>query len=196
MTQGIALIVGLGNPGPEYAETRHNAGFRFLEAVLAHAGGSLRDEARFLGRVGRINIAGCEVWLLAPSTFMNHSGQAVTKLARYYRISTPQILVVHDEIDLPLGTLRLKLGGGDGGHNGVHDVAEQLGSSDFVRLRIGVGRPGPGLDGTAYVLRRAPEAEQKLIDDSIESGRLYLEDMVTGQYQRVMNALHAPTETD
>src|SRR5688572_8245926 len=116
---GISLIAGLGNPGPEYAETRHNAGFRFLDAVLSGSSTRLRHESRFGGDVGRFNVGGKELWLLAPMTFMNHSGDVVSKFAHYYKIPVTEILVVHDELDLAPGTVRLKVGGGDGGHNGL-----------------------------------------------------------------------------
>jgi len=187
---GISLIVGLGNPGPEYAETRHNAGFRFLGAVLAHVGGALRAEPRFASEAARVSIAGHDVWLLQPLTFMNRSGEAVARFAQYYKIPLERILVAYDELDLPPGAVRLKRGGGDAGHNGVHDIIEKLGGADFVRLRIGVGKPPTSGQGANYVLKRAPAAEQKLIDEAIERARTQLDDIVQGQYQKVMNALH------
>jgi PTH1 family peptidyl-tRNA hydrolase len=190
VTQGITLIVGLGNPGDEYAETRHNAGFRFIDALIEAPGAPLREDRRFLGRFGRMEIDGRELRLLAPLTFMNHSGEAVLRVALYYKIMPAQILVVHDEIDLPAGTVRLKQGGGDGGHNGVYDVIERLGSADFVRLRIGVGRPPVGADTVSYVLRKPPLAEQELIDAAIARARSHIGDIVHGRYQRAMNALH------
>lgn len=191
MDPGVALIVGLGNPGAEYAETRHNAGFRFLERVCAAAGASLRREGRFAAQAGRAVIDGRDVWLLAPLTFMNRSGDAVGRFARYYRIAPANILIAYDELDLPPGTVRLKQGGGDAGHNGVHDVIEKLASPEFVRLRIGIGRPpGPG-QGAAYVLCRAPAEEQALIDGAIARAAALLPDIVAGQYQKAMNGLHA-----
>jgi PTH1 family peptidyl-tRNA hydrolase len=193
MTQAIALIVGLGNPGPEYAETRHNAGFRFLDALLAGSGEVLRREPRFSAEVARLRIAGREVWLLAPQTYMNHSGEAVAKFARYYRIAPASILVVHDEIDLPPGAVRLKFGGGDGGHNGLKDIAARLGTADYARLRIGVGHPGSASQVVSYVLKRAPAAEQELIDAAIARARNHIEEIVQGQFQKVMNVLHTHT---
>src|SRR6266516_888223 len=139
---GIFLIAGLGNPGPEYAETRHNAGFRFLDALLSGPGARLRHESRFHGDVGRVDVSGKDVWLLAPQTFMNLSGDSVSAFANYYKIPVGEILVVHDELDLPPGTVRLKIGGGNGGHNGLTDVTQKLGSPDYARLRIGIGHPG------------------------------------------------------
>jgi len=186
----IALIAGLGNPGPEYAETRHNAGFRFLDALLSGSGQSLRRESRFAGHVARISIAGSAVWLLAPDTFMNHSGESVAKLAHFYKIPPEAILVAHDELDLPPGAVRIKEGGGDGGHNGLKDITEKLGGGHYVRLRIGIGHPGNAAQVASYVLKRAPAAEQELIDDAIARARSHIEDMVLGQYQKVMNILH------
>ncbi len=194
MTQAIALIVGLGNPGEEYAETRHNAGFRFIDALLVDKTAALREERRFRARRGRVEIDGRKVWLLAPATFMNDSGEAVSRFTQYYGIAPEQLLVVHDEIDLPVGNVRLKQGGGTAGHNGLRDIAERLGSTDFMRLRIGVGRPPPGQDAMPYVLRRPPPAERELIDAAIATALRHLADIVHGRYQQVMNALHTRRE--
>ena len=187
---GIALVVGLGNPGAEYAETRHNAGFRFLDALLAGSGQSLRHEGRFAGRVARLDIGGRDVWLLAPETFMNHSGESAAKFAHFYRIAPESILVAHDELDLAPGVVRLKSGGGDGGHNGLKDVTEKLGSGEYARLRIGIGHPGHATQVVSYVLRRAPPSEQELIDDAIARACEHIGDIVNGQFQKVMNNLH------
>ena len=194
MAQGISLIVGLGNPGAEYAETRHNAGFRFLDAVLVGTGVSLKHESRFHGEVGRFAVAGRDLWLLKPMAFMNHSGESVAKLARFYKIPPAEILVVHDDLDIPPGSARLKVGGGDGGHNGLADVTEKLGTPDYARLRIGIGHPGAAAQVVAYVLKKAPKAEQSLIDETIERARTQLNDIVQGEFQRAMNALHAHTQ--
>lgn len=191
MTKGISLIVGLGNPGPEYAETRHNAGFRFLDALLSGTGVALKHESRFNGEVSRFVIAGRDIWLLKPMTFMNHSGEAVSKLARFYKIPPAEILVVHDELDLPPGAVRLKIGGGNGGHNGLTDVTEKLGTPDYARLRLGIGHPGSAAQVVSYVLKRAPKAEQELLDDAIARARDHINDIVHGEFQRVMNQLHA-----
>lgn len=189
-TSGISLIAGLGNPGPEYAETRHNAGFRFLDLLLEGRGITLRGESRFSGRVAKAGIGGRDVWLIAPDTFMNHSGDAVGKLARFYKIPVGEILVVHDELDLPPGVARLKVGGGDGGHNGLKDVTEKLGSGDYARLRLGIGRPAASAQVVSFVLKKAPAAEQALLDDAIRETLTHIEDIVHGQLQKVMNALH------
>ncbi len=190
-SSGIQLIAGLGNPGTEYAETRHNAGFRFLELLLEGRGATLRAENRFAGRVARISLAGREIWLLAPETFMNHSGEAVSRLARFYKIPAEQVLVVHDELDIAPGAARLKFGGGAGGHNGVSDVIAQLGTPDFFRLRLGIGRPASSSQVVSYVLRKAPAAEQLMLDDAIRDSLVHIDDIVHGQAQKVMNALHS-----
>jgi peptidyl-tRNA hydrolase, PTH1 family len=189
-TTGISLIAGLGNPGPEYAETRHNAGFRFLDRLLAGRGAALRSENRFNGRAVRLDIGGREVWLLAPDTFMNHSGEAVARLTRFYRIPVNEVLVAHDDLDLPPGVARLKTGGGDGGHNGLKDITAQLGG-DYVRLRLGIGRPATSAQVESFVLRKAPAAEQVLLDDAIGNALTHIEDIVHGRLQKAMNALHA-----
>lgn len=190
MAQGISLIVGLGNPGAEYAETRHNAGFRFLDVLLDATGEKLRAESRFTANVGKISLSGRDIWLLAPQTFMNHSGDAVSRFAQYYKIPAAEILVAHDELDLPPGTIRLKVGGGDGGHNGLSDVTQKLGSSDYTRLRIGIGHPGNAAHVVSYVLKKAPAAEQTLIDAAIMHGKAHLTEIVHGEFQKVMNSLH------
>lgn len=157
------LIVGLGNPGSEYAKTRHNAGFWFCERLADELGASLTHESRFHGVAGQVR--GHErtgnVWLLLPTTFMNHSGQAVAALARFYRIEPAEVLVIHDELDLPPGGLRLKFGGGAGGHNGLKDITAHLGTQDYWRLRIGIGHPGDRNEVVNYVLKppRREEAE-------------------------------------
>lgn len=184
--------MGLGNPGPEYADTRHNAGFRFLEAISARYRCDLRKESRFAGLAGKTIVDGSEVWLLEPQTFMNLSGDSVSKLARYYKIPPEAILVAHDELDLPVGAVRLKQGGGAGGHNGLSDITEKLGSAAFMRLRLGIGRPsGGGEKVVAYVLGRAPAVEQQLIDAAIDRTQQYVPDLVAGRFQQVMNKLHS-----
>ncbi|MDH3371157.1 MAG: aminoacyl-tRNA hydrolase [Gammaproteobacteria bacterium] len=190
MAQGISLIVGLGNPGAEYAETRHNAGFRFLDVLRDATGVALRAESRFTANAGKISLSGREIWLLEPQTFMNHSGDAVSKFSHYYKIPPPEILVVYDDLDLPPGTIRLKVGGGDGGHNGLTDITEKLGTSDYVRLRLGIGHPGNAAQVVSYVLKKAPPSEQTLIDAAIGHGKAHLGEIVHGEFQKVMNSLH------
>lgn len=161
----LRLIVGLGNPGRDYEETRHNAGFWFCARLAQEWGVSLSFESRFHGILGR---SARNVWLLLPQTFMNRSGQAVGALARFHRIDPAEILVVHDELDIPPGQLRLKFGGGMGGHNGLKDISSHLGTQDYWRLRIGIGHPGDRSEVVNYVLRPPRREEQAEIDSAIE----------------------------
>lgn len=159
------LIVGLGNPGAEYEDTRHNAGFWLCERLAAKLGVALKRESRFHGIAGRTHE---QTWLLMPQTFMNCSGQAVAALARFYRIPPADMLVLHDELDLPPGVLRLKFGGGLGGHNGLKDIAAHLGTQDFWRLRIGVGHPGDRNQVVDYVLKKPRSEERSLIEEALD----------------------------
>ncbi|TCJ12384.1 aminoacyl-tRNA hydrolase [Parasulfuritortus cantonensis] len=160
------LVVGLGNPGAEYSETRHNAGFWFCERLAARLGVTLAREARFHGLAGLARTAGA--WLLLPQTYMNRSGQAVGALARFHKIAPAEILVVHDELDIPPGQLRLKFGGGLGGHNGLKDITAHLGSQDYWRLRIGIGHPGDRNEVVNYVLKPPRKEEFIEIDRAID----------------------------
>jgi PTH1 family peptidyl-tRNA hydrolase len=159
------LIVGLGNPGRDYEETRHNAGFWFCARLAQTWGAALSSESRFHGFVGR---NAQSIWMLLPQTFMNRSGQAVSALARFHRIAPAEILVVHDELDIPPGQLRLKFGGGMGGHNGLKDITSHLGTQDYWRLRIGIGHPGDRNEVVNYVLKPPRRDEQAEIDAAIE----------------------------
>jgi len=163
---GPRLVVGLGNPGAEYSETRHNAGFWFCERLAARLGASLAREARFHGLVGNARNAG--VWLLLPQTYMNRCGQSVGALARFYRIAPGEILVVHDELDLPPGQLKLKFGGGAGGHNGLKDITAHLGTQDYWRLRIGIGHPGSRDEVVDYVLKPPRREEAAEIEAALD----------------------------
>ncbi len=160
------LIVGLGNPGAEYAETRHNAGFWFCERLSAQLNVGFSSEARFHGRVAHAREA--RLWVLLPQVFMNRSGMAVGALARFHRIDPAEILVVHDELDIPPGQLRLKFGGGMGGHNGLKDISAHLGTQDYWRLRIGIGHPGDRNEVVNYVLKPPRKEERSEIDCAIE----------------------------
>ncbi|WP_079432588.1 aminoacyl-tRNA hydrolase [Zoogloea sp. LCSB751] len=164
------LVVGLGNPGAEYAETRHNAGFWFCERLARELGVGFSKEARFHGLAANARNEG--VWLLMPQTFMNRSGQSVAALARFYRIAPAEILVVHDELDIPPGQLRVKFGGGLGGHNGLKDITAHLGTQDFWRLRIGIGHPGDRNEVVNFVLKPPRREESALIDESIDRALL------------------------
>lgn len=164
----LRLVVGLGNPGAEYAETRHNAGFWFCERLARALGASFAREARFHGLVAQATLPSqAKAWLLMPSTFMNHSGQAVQAFAHFHRIAPAEILVVHDELDLPPGQMRLKQGGRPGG-NGVKDVAARLGSPDFWRLRVGIGHPGDRDEVVNYVLKPPRREESSLIEEALD----------------------------
>ncbi|MCE9950455.1 aminoacyl-tRNA hydrolase, partial [Hafnia paralvei] len=165
----IKLIVGLANPGAEYAQTRHNAGAWFVDALAERNGQSLKEESKFYGYTARLNLAGNDVRLLVPTTFMNLSGKAVAALATFYRIQPDEILVAHDELDLPPGVAKLKLGGGNGGHNGLKDIQSKLGNNpNFYRLRIGIGHPGDKNKVVGFVLGKPLASEQPLIDDAID----------------------------
>lgn len=185
----LTLIVGLGNPGPTYARTRHNAGFDFLDELARRMGASLRQEGRHQGELARASIAGTEVWLLKPMTYMNLSGQSVRSVAGFYRIPPQSILVAHDELDFPPGVVRLKEGGGAGGHNGLRDLIAQLGD-DFWRLRIGIGHPGDRDAVLNYVLGRPPAAEAGLIQEAVLAAADAVPMMLTDGAQKAMNRLH------
>jgi PTH1 family peptidyl-tRNA hydrolase len=186
----LRLVVGLGNPGPEYAQTRHNAGFWLADELARQHGGRFRPESKFHGETCRIALAGQDLWLLKPMTFMNRSGHAVAALARFHRIAPPEILVVHDDLDLPPGTVRLKRSGGHGGHNGLRDLIAQLGGHDFLRLRLGIGHPGDSREVLDYVLRRAPQADRALLEQAIADALRELPRLLAGQWDRAMQALH------
>ena len=188
----ISIIVGLGNPGPQYDRTRHNAGFWFIDAVAQAHDGQWQADAKFHGDIARVRLNGQDIRLLKPTTFMNRSGQAVAALTRFYKIPPEQILVVHDELDLTAGVARLKNGGGHGGHNGLRDIIAQTGSNAFMRLRIGIGRPEPGKSETiSYVLGRASAEQQQAIDTAIDDATAVLPQVVNGEFERAMNALHS-----
>ena len=194
MNDGIKLIVGLGNPGQQYRFTRHNAGAMFLETLCDDFHGELRPDSKFFGLAERISIAGHDVRLLFPTTYMNNSGQAVSAMARYYDIAPENILVAYDELDLPVETIRLKSGGGHGGHNGVRDIAKALDSNDFYRLRIGIGRPtGKGID---YVLGVPSKREADAIQNNIDEAIRLLPLLVAGDFQNAMGKLHTKAEVN
>lgn len=185
----IKLIVGLGNPGPEYEQTPHNAGFWFIDEVARIYHGQLKADNKFHGDVAKVRIAGRECWLLKPMTFMNRSGQAVNALANYYKIGQSEVLVAHDELDFPAGKVRLKKGGGHGGHNGLRDIMPGLGK-DFYRLRIGVGHPGDRERVTNHLLSRASRDVMQAAIDAIDQSMGVLELLVAGEAERAMHALH------
>lgn len=191
MQTPVQLIVGLGNPGPEYANTRHNAGEDFVTALARQCGEPLVYTPKFFGHLARVTIAQSEVRLLVPTTFMNRSGQAVGALAQFFKIPPEAILVAHDELDLNPGTARLKRGGGHGGHNGLRDIISALANSrDFARLRLGIGHPGNAKQVSGYVLQKAPSAEHELLEQAIERSLGVVEAIVSGDWERAMRDLH------
>ena len=180
------LIVGLGNPGGEYEETRHNLGFWFVDRLARDLKVPLVAQGKFFGRVARDG----DRWLLQPTTFMNHSGQAVAALARFYKIEAQEILVVHDELDLPPGAIRLKQGGGNGGHNGLKDIQAHLTVPDFWRLRIGIGHPGDRNEVVNYVLKAPRKEEQELIDKALDRCLSAWPKLAAGDYEAAQRVLH------
>ncbi len=156
------LIAGFGNPGSEYAATRHNAGFWYVDQLARQLGATFNTDKRFFAAVATTQLAGRKIILVKPMNYMNNSGQGLAAVARFFKIDPARILVAHDELDLPPGHIRLKKGGGHGGHNGLRDSLEKLSSSDFWRLRIGIGHPGHKSAVTGYVLKRAPADQQRL----------------------------------
>ncbi|HEY1149841.1 MAG TPA: aminoacyl-tRNA hydrolase [Pseudoduganella sp.] len=192
----IRLIVGLGNPGPEYEQTRHNAGFWLVDNLANTLPGcQLQRETRFNGMVAKTSISGKDVWLLEPLTFMNRSGQSVGALARFFKIAPEEILVVHDELDLPPGAAKLKRGGSSGGHNGLKDITAALGTQDYWRLRLGIGHPRTLnlQQGVAdFVLHRPRREEQLLIEEAIEKSLRIIPTAVAGDFTKAMMELHTP----
>ncbi len=187
---GIQLVVGLGNFGPEYEATRHNAGFWWLEQACREFGVTLANENKFFGRVGRLKSDGHETWLLAPMTYMNASGRAVGALSRFHRILPEHILVVHDELDLPPGGVKLKRGGGHAGHNGLKDIVAHLGTPDFWRLRVGIGHPGDRDAVVDYVLHKPSREDGELIEKSIDISIGALSLLLAGEFEAAMLKLH------
>ncbi len=188
----IELIVGLGNPGPEYAHTRHNAGAWYVAELARMHGGQLKEEAKFFGWTGRVRINGKDVRLLIPATFMNRSGKSVAAMANFYQIPPESILVAHDELDLPPGTARFKQGGGHGGHNGLRDTISSLGNNkDFYRLRIGIGHPGHKSQVAGFVLTKAPAAEHSLLEAAVDVAARSTDILFNDGMTKAMNRLHA-----
>ena len=187
----IKLIVGLGNPGPEYEATRHNAGFWFVDEVARALKVSLQPERGYFGNAARANTPQGPVWLLEPMTFMNLSGKAVAALARFFKIAPGEILVAHDELDLPPGQVKLKLGGSHAGHNGLRDIHAQLGSADYWRLRLGIGHPGVKAEVVNYVLRKPSPEHRTAIENGITLALSALEPMLAGEMERAMMKVHA-----
>ncbi len=190
----IQLIVGLGNPGQRYANTRHNVGAWLVESLAKQHHAHLKIEPKFKGQAARITLHDHECWILIPNTFMNLSGQAVKALADFYKIPAEAILVAHDELDFPAGVIRLKQGGGAGGHNGLKDTIAQLHTPDFLRLRIGIGHPGDRDLVHDYVLNPPSKHENTLIETAIDNALSIMNDLAEGHLQKAMQTLHSKNE--
>ena len=186
----INLFVGLGNPGFEYEATRHNAGVWWLEALAAKLKLTLNSDRAYKGLVARGNTNGQAFWLLAPQTFMNLSGQSVAALANFYKIKPEEILVIHDELDIPPGQIKVKFGGGHAGHNGLRDIHARLGSSDYWRLRIGIGHPGVKSEVANWVLKKPAPDQRAAIEDCITRTSLALPHLLAGDMVKATQMIH------
>ncbi|MDR2875745.1 MAG: aminoacyl-tRNA hydrolase [Methylobacillus sp.] len=191
----IRLFVGLGNPGLQYEATRHNAGFWWIDELARAQGARLAAEPKFFGLAGRMKCGNHEAWLLQPTTFMNASGRSVAALARFYKIAPEEILIIHDELDLPPGTAKLKKGGGNGGHNGLKDISAQLGTQDYWRLRLGIGHPGDRHAVVNFVLHEPGRDEANLIQDNIADSIALLPLLLAGDMEAAMLKLHTKEKT-
>jgi len=187
----IRLIVGLGNPGRQYEKTRHNAGFLFLDRLVSGSNGFWVSESRFDGQLAEIVVAGKKILLLKPGTFMNRSGQAVGKVAKYYKLAPDEVLVIHDELDFEPGMAKLKKNGGHAGHNGLRDIIAHLGTKEFYRLRIGIGRPPVGKVVADYVLSDPSKKDWELMLSAFDSAESYIEQIVAGDIGMVMNKMNS-----
>ena len=189
MSKNIRIIAGLGNPEDKYERTLHNAGFWFVDALARKFGGSFRYEKKFDADYCRVNLHGEEVWLVKPQSYMNNSGQPIRGLLDYYRLRVTELLVAHDEIDLPPGTVRLKEGGGHGGHNGLRDIVRHCGA-EFLRLRLGVGHPGEKHEVTNYVLKRGSSDVEAAVERNIDDAIDVMPELVDGNIPAAMKKLH------
>ena len=187
----IKMIVGLGNIGAEYEHTRHNAGFWFVEELAWQLKATFKSEKKFFGEVARVARPEGDIWLLKPETYMNLSGKAVVALAQFYKIQPEEILVVHDELDIPCGQIRFKLGGGNGGHNGLKDIQAKFGTPNFYRLRLGIGHPGEKHLVVGFVLSKPSAAERQLMDDAIAKSLRAVPDILAGKQEDVVRFLHS-----
>jgi len=192
----IRLITGLGNPGEKYERTRHNAGYWWVDAIADRKRASWKRETKFSGWTTRVEEGGREFFLLKPATYMNESGRSVSALMRFFKIEPGELLVVHDELDLPPGAVKLKRGGGTGGHNGLEDIVDALGTKDFWRLRVGIGHPGHKDLVADYVLDRARRTEQEAIDPPFERSLDLLPHLAGSRMQDAMTWLHTDPEAE
>ena len=190
MTSGVRLIVGLANPGKQYASTRHNAGAWFLHELAQQYGLILTPTSKFHGLAASYAFGDVQCHLLEPSTFMNASGQSVRATAQFYKLLPEQILVLHDELDFEPGIIRLKYGGGHGGHNGLRDIIAELKTPDFYRMRIGIGHPGNRDQVTPYVLGQPAKVDKERITSAIAEGLTIVDDLIQGNFEKAMRYLH------
>ena len=190
MAQPLRLIAGLGNPGAGYKATRHNVGFWFVDALAERAGVSWKAEKRFQGESARVPVSGGELLLLKPMTYMNHSGQSLRAATDFFKIPAAETLVAHDDLDLPAGTVRLKRGGGHGGHNGLRDIHRHFGTPDYMRLRIGIGHPGQAREVIDYVLARPTREEGDAIGDALVRAAEALDLLLREGWDRACTRLH------
>ncbi|SMN01315.1 Peptidyl-tRNA hydrolase [uncultured Candidatus Thioglobus sp.] len=186
----IKLIVGLGNPGKDYQAHRHNVGFWFCDALVNLYVGAFKKESKFFGEVAKINLAGSDVWLLKPSTYVNESGRSIQSIAKFYQIDANEILVIHDELDLDPGTARIKFSGGHGGHNGLRDTIKAIDSNDFYRLRIGIGHPGDRSQVSDFVLNAPKKSEIEPLQNALTDSLQVIELLVKGEVESAMQTLH------
>ncbi|WP_165088719.1 aminoacyl-tRNA hydrolase [Neisseria yangbaofengii] len=191
MSNFIKMIVGLGNPGKEYEATRHNVGFWLLDELAWQWKATFKDEKKFFGEVARVSRPEGDVWLIKPMTFMNRSGLAVAALAQFYKIRPEEILVVHDELDIECGRIKFKLGGGNGGHNGLKDIQARLGTPNFYRLRLGIGHPGDKALVSAYVLNKPSAEHRRLIEDSVNKSIKGIPLLNAGEFEEAQRFLHS-----
>jgi PTH1 family peptidyl-tRNA hydrolase len=186
----LRVIAGLGNPGPEHQVTRHNAGFWFVDVLARRHGGEFRDYRKYSGETARVTISGQDLILLKPTTYMNRSGLSIRQISDFFKIVPGDILVAHDELDLPVGSVRLKQGGGHGGHNGLRDTIAHIGEN-FWRLRLGIGHPGNKADVIDYVLTRAPRVEEDLILEAVNTAADSIPLLLEQGAERAMTKLHS-----
>lgn len=191
----IKLLVGLGNPGPEYEATRHNAGFWWIDAASRELHTNLAPDRNFAGMVARVTRLASPVWLLTPQTYMNASGRSVAALARFFKLESQEILVIHDELDLLPGQVKLKRGGGHAGHNGLRDIHAQLGTNDYWRLRIGIGHPGEKAEVANWVLRKPVTEQRAAIEDAIARSITALPQLLDGEFEKATRIIHAPASS-
>lgn len=190
MSGTLQLIVGLGNPGQQYEQTRHNAGAEFVSELVKNCHGELKPDKKFFGLHAKIRLGDNDCHCLIPTTFMNRSGQAVAAIAKFYKIPVADILVAHDELDIPPGTARFKIDGGHGGHNGLRDIISHLSTREFKRLRLGIGHPGDRSQVVDFVLKRAPKSEREMLEASIDEAIRTLPEVAAGNWNKAQTQLN------